>query len=72
MIECTHLFLFGGGGDDGVLDILGHCNTAHAKRTLHIKYPGNISSAMVYGIPKINKQLCILQFIQLQCQNEMW
>ena len=55
MTECTQSFLFCGGGDDRVLDMYGCCSIAHAKRTLHIRYPNDISSAMVFGIPKINK-----------------
>ena len=46
IMECVHLFKFFGGGDDNVLDRYGCCNVAHAKRTLHNKYPNNISSAM--------------------------
>ena len=38
MTECTHSFLFCGGGDR-VLDTYGCCSIAHAKRTLHIWYP---------------------------------
>ena len=50
--ECIHLFGFCGGGDDNVLERYGCCNIAHAKRTLHIKYPNNVSNAMLYGVPK--------------------
>ena len=34
------------------VDRLGCCNVAHAKRTLHIKYPSNISNAILYRLPK--------------------
>ena len=50
--ECTQLFGFHGGGDNKVLERYGCCNVAHAKRMLHIKYPSNISNAMLYGLPK--------------------
>ena len=59
MTECTQSFLFCGGGHDRVLDMYGCCNVAHAKRTLHIRYPNNISSAKVFDIPKINKQVIV-------------
>ena len=59
MTECTQSFLFYGGGDDRFLDMYDCCSIAHAKRTLHIRYPNNISSAMVFGIPKINKQIIV-------------
>ena len=45
--ECVHLFGFFGGGDDNILERYGCCNVAHAKRTLHIKYPNNIRNAML-------------------------
>ena len=45
--ECIQLFGFHSGGDDNVLQRYGCCNVAHAKRTLHIKYPNNISNAML-------------------------
>ena len=50
--ECIQLFGFHGVGDDKVLERYGCCNIAHAKRTLHIKYPNNISNAMLYSVPK--------------------
>ena len=64
IIECTQLFGFCGGGDDKVLERYSCCNVAHAKRTLHIKYPNNISNAMLYSLPK-RKQIitCLLRFI---------
>ena len=55
MTKCTQSFLFCGGGDDRVLDMEGCCRVAHAKRTLHMRYPNNISCTMVLDIPKINK-----------------
>ena len=63
--ECTQLFGFHGGGDDKVLERYGCCNVAHAKRTLHTKYPNNINNAMLYSLPK-RKQIitCLLSFIQ--------
>ena len=65
--ECTQLFEFCSGGDDRVLERYGCCNVAHAKRTLHIKYPNSISNAMLYGLPK-RKQIItyLLSFIQFQ------
>ena len=45
--ECVHLFGFFGGGVDNILVRYGCCNVAHAKRTLHNKYPNNISNAML-------------------------
>ena len=50
--ECIQLFGFWGGGDNKVLERYGCCNITHAKRTLHIKYPNNISNAMLYSVPK--------------------
>ena len=51
MTEHTHSFLFCGGGEDRVcfgVDIYGWCNVAHAKRTLHIKYPNMASGTMMF------------------------
>ena len=45
--QCVHLFGFFGGGADNVLVRYGCCNIAHAKRTLHNKYPKDISNAML-------------------------
>ena len=56
------LYLFGfiGGGEDNVLERYGCCNVAHAKRTLHIKHPKNISNAMLLGVPKRKTIICWL------------
>ena len=56
--ECAHLFGFFSGGDDNVLERYGCCNIAHAKRTLHMKYPNNISNAMLQGVPKRKIIIC--------------
>ena len=51
MTECTHSFLFCGRGEDRVcfsVDIYGWCNVAHAKRTLHMKYPNMASGTMMF------------------------
>ena len=50
MTECIHSFLFCGGGEDKVcfwVEIYGWCKVAHAKRTLHIKYPNMASGIML-------------------------
>ena len=47
MTEWTQLFEFLGGGDDRDLDIYSCSNVAHAKRTLHIKYPINMRNTML-------------------------
>ena len=47
IMEWVHLFGFLGGGEDNVLERYSCCNVAHAKRTLHIKHPNNISNAML-------------------------
>ena len=56
------------GGDENVLERYGCCNIAHAKRTLHIKYPNNISNAMLYSLPK-RKQ--IIMFIKFYSVSEL-
>ena len=46
--ECTHSFLFCGGGEDNVCPEFGIvvlCKVAHAKRALHIRYPNTTSEA---------------------------
>ena len=50
--ECIQLFGFCSGGTIMFWKGYGCCNIAHAKRTLHIKYPNNISNAMLEGVPK--------------------
>ena len=59
MTEWTQLFEFHGGGDDKDLDVYGCCYVAHAKRTLHTKYPNNISNAMLYRSPTIKQKQVI-------------
>ena len=65
--ECTQSFGFRAGGNHKDLERYGCCNVAHAKRTLHIKYPNNTSNAMMYGLPKRKQMItCLLCFIQFQ------